>query len=72
MKGKLSKQIFTSILKISGLVLLACLVLGGGIFYYGYNRRIQQELYKQALYLSYTINGKSLGRFKSCLKTKTG
>lgn len=70
MKGKLSKQIFTSILKISGLVLLACLVLGGGIFYYGYNRRIQQELYKQALYLSYTINGKKPGEIQKLPEKK--
>ena len=70
MKGKLSKQIFTSILKISGLVLLACLVLGGGIFYYGYNRRIQQELYKQALYLSYTINGKKPGEIQKLPENK--
>lgn len=70
MKGKLSKQIFASILKISGLVLLACLVLGGGIFYYGYNHRIQQELYKQALYLSYTINGKKPGEIQKLPENK--
>ena len=70
MKGKLSKQIFASILKITGTVLLVCILIGGGIFYYSYNHRIQEEFYKEALYLSYTLDSSPSGGLENLPKQK--
>lgn len=61
MKGKLQKRIFGSMLKVTGLVLAFILLLFGIIAYQSYTHRVQDDLYDQALYLSYTIDGSKTG-----------